>query len=112
MFVLVEENENYDDVVGNTQDLPRFNFSIHGYRLATNYFADTHPWVNNYFILTAGHPAFSDLWTSEGLLADVHGGLVTGEKITSILTYYKNTWKAYLEDFPRLARSLPVTLNM
>jgi len=85
---------------------------IREYRLATNYFADTHPSVNNYFILTAGHLAFSDLWTSEGLLADVHGGLVTGEKITSILTYYKNTWKAYLEDFPRLARSLPVTLNM
>src|SRR5579863_3427499 len=86
VFVVVEENENYDDVVGNTQDMPYLNSLIREYGLATNYFANTHPSVNDYFILTAGHPGFSSLWTSDGFLANLHAELVPGENIASILS--------------------------
>ena len=100
VFVVVEENQSYDDVVGNTHDLPYFNSLIGEYGLATNYYANTHPSVNNYFYLTAGHAAFSSLWTSDGFLANLHAELVPGENIASILTDNKKTWKAYLEDLP------------
>ena len=46
VFVVVEENQNYDDVIGNESDLPYFNSLIREYGLATNYHANTHPAVN------------------------------------------------------------------
>lgn len=100
VFVIVEENQNYDDVVGNTQDLPYLNSLIREYGLATDYYANTHPSVNNYFMLTAGHAGFSSFWASEGLLADRHTEQVSGVNIASILTDNKKTWKAYLEGLP------------
>ncbi len=100
VFVVVEENQDYDDVVGNESDLPYFNSLISEYGLATNYYANTHPSVNNYFYLTAGHAGFSSLWTSDGFLANLHAELVPGENIASILTDNKKTWKAYLEGLP------------
>lgn len=100
VFVVVEENQNYDDVVGNENDLPYFNSLVREYGLATNYYANTHPSVNNYFYLTAGHAGFSSLWTADGFLANLHAELVTGENIASILTDNKKTWKAYLEGLP------------
>jgi hypothetical protein len=100
VFVVVEENQSYDDVVGNTRDLPYFNSLIREYGLATNYYANTHPSVNNYFYLTAGHEGFSSLWTSDGFLANLHAELLPGENIASILTDNKKTWKAYLEGLP------------
>lgn len=100
VFVIVEENQSYDDVVGNTQDLPYFNSLISEYGLATNYYANTHPSVNNYFFLTAGRAAFSSLWASDGRLADLYFGQVPGVNIASILTDSKKTWRAYLEGLP------------
>jgi phosphatidylinositol-3-phosphatase len=101
VFVLVEENENYGDVVGNIEDMPYMNSLIRDYGLATNYYADSHPSVNNYFFLTAGRPGFSNFWASDGALADLHWGLVSGENVASVLTDNKKTWKAYLEGLPR-----------
>src|ERR1035438_4177690 len=54
VFVVVEENEGYDLVIGNTTDLPYLNTLAAKYGLATNYYANTHPSLNNYFYLTAG----------------------------------------------------------
>jgi len=101
VFVVVEENQSYDDVVGNVQDLPYFNSLIREYGLATNYYANTHPSVNNYFMLTAGHAGFSSFWASEGMLADLHSAEVSGVNIASVLTDHKLTWKAYLEGLPQ-----------
>jgi Phosphoesterase family len=102
VFVVVEENQSYEDVVGNIQDLPYFNSLIHQYGLATNYYANTHPSVNDYFILTAGRPGFSSLWTTEGFFANLHESLLPGENIASVLTDHKKTWKAYLEGLPEI----------
>jgi acid phosphatase len=101
VFVVVEENENYDDIVGNAGDMPYLNSLIHDYGLATNYYANAHPSVNNYFSLTAGRPGLSSFWASDGMLADLHRGLVYGDNIAGILTDNTKTWKAYLEDLPQ-----------
>jgi phosphatidylinositol-3-phosphatase len=100
VFVVVEENQSYEDVVGNTDDMPYVNSLIRGYGLATNYYANTHPSVNDYFFLTAGRPGFSGFWASDGMLANWHGGFVSGGNIASVLTENKKTWKAYLEGLP------------
>jgi len=49
VFVVVEENENYADVIGNTKDMPYLNMLATRYGLATNYYANTHPSINNHF---------------------------------------------------------------
>src|SRR5271157_2416232 len=46
VFVVVEENQNYDEVIGNTQDMPYLNSLASKYGVATNYYANTHPSLN------------------------------------------------------------------
>ncbi|HTY60366.1 MAG TPA: hypothetical protein VMF59_16200, partial [Bacteroidota bacterium] len=54
VFVLIEENREYSSVVGDTVNAPWFNSMIRRYGLATNAWADTHPSIGNYFMLTTG----------------------------------------------------------
>lgn len=54
VIIVVEENANYADVIGNMADMPYLNTLAVNYGVATNYYADTHPSINNYFYLTAG----------------------------------------------------------
>ena len=53
IFVVVEENSNYTNVIGNPA-MPYLNSLANHYSLATNYYADTHPSIGNYFMLTTG----------------------------------------------------------
>jgi hypothetical protein len=99
VFVVVEENENYDEVIGNTNDLPYLNALAAKYGLATNYYANTHPSLNNYFYLTAGRSGTRSPWV--GGLADLFPGEVAGENIASVLTSNRKTWKAYADSLPR-----------
>ena len=43
VFVVVEENQSYEDVIGNTADMPYLNTLATNYGVATNYYANTHP---------------------------------------------------------------------
>lgn len=98
VFVLVEENESYEDVIGNTDDMPYLNYLAHTFGLATNYFADTHPSINNYFYLTAGKPGTRAPFF--GASADLYPFDVGGPNIASILTAHGKTWKSYDESIP------------
>jgi len=99
VFVVVEENQNYDEIIGNTNDLPYLNSLAQKYGVATNYYANTHPSLNNYFYLTAGRSGTRSPWV--GGMADLFPGEVAGDNITSILTANGKTWKAYAESIPR-----------
>jgi acid phosphatase len=99
VFVIVEENQNYEDVIGNTNDLPYLNALAAKYGVAANYYANTHPSINNYFYLTAGRRGTGALWIGE--LANNYFGEVAGDNIASILTANHKTWRAYAESIPR-----------
>ena len=99
VFVVVEENQSYEDVIGNTADMPYLNTLATNYGVATNYYANTHPSLNNYFYLTAGRAGTRAPWVR--LLADEFPGEVGGDNIASVLTANHRTWKAYLESIPR-----------
>ena len=68
VFVFVEENQNYEEVIGNTKDLPCLNRLAAKYGVATNYYANTHPSINNYFYLTAGCSAVEPEGTRSGAI--------------------------------------------
>src|SRR5512133_689670 len=53
VIVVVEENASYGDVVGG-RSMPYLNSLISKYGLATNYYANTHPSIGNYFMMTTG----------------------------------------------------------
>jgi len=58
-ILVVEENHNYGDVVGSSA-MPYLNSLINQFGLATQYYADTHPSIGNYFMLTTGQILTND----------------------------------------------------
>ena len=60
IVLVMEENQSYATVVGNTTDWPNLNNLIGNGALATNYYADSHPSIGNYFMLTAGELLTTD----------------------------------------------------
>ena len=54
VVLVMEENQSYSTVVGNTVDWPHLNDLIAQGALPSNYYADTHPSIGNYFMLTTG----------------------------------------------------------
>jgi phospholipase C len=60
IVMVMEENQGYSTVVGNSSAWPRLNALIGAGALATNYYADTHPSIGNYFMLTTGQLVTTD----------------------------------------------------
>src|SRR6266513_6448552 len=53
VFIVVEEYHSSSSVIGNSS-MPYFNSLAKKYGLATQYFANTHPSIGNYFMLASG----------------------------------------------------------
>jgi phosphatidylinositol-3-phosphatase len=88
--VVLEENTNYADVIGNSS-APYFNSLANTYGLATQYYADTHPSIGNYFMLTTGQIITND---------DTFSSTVSVDNIVRRLLASGKTWKEYSEDLP------------
>jgi hypothetical protein len=54
VILVVEENQSYSTVVGQDSVWPNYNKMIKSGALPTNYYADSHPSIGNYFMLTTG----------------------------------------------------------
>lgn len=54
VVLVMEENQSYATVVGNSAVWPNYNNLIAQGALPTNYYANTHPSLGNYFMLTCG----------------------------------------------------------
>jgi len=96
VFIVVEENHSYGDVIGNT-GMPYFNGLANSYGLATQYYADAHPSLPNYFELTAG-----DATSITGVLGDSYPGPMTQDNVVRALTGGGKTWKSYAESLPAI----------
>ena len=90
VFVVVEENTDYADVIG-TGAMPYLDSLVGAYGLATQYYADTHPSIGNYFMMTVG-----DVITND----DSYAQTVSSDNIVRHLVAAGKTWKAYAEDLP------------
>jgi len=60
VVIVMEENQSYATVVGDTTNWPNLNNLISKGALATNYYANSHPSIGNYFMLTAGQLLTTD----------------------------------------------------
>jgi hypothetical protein len=54
VVIVMEENQSYSTVVGDTSAWPNLNHLISNGALATHYYANSHPSIGNYFMLTTG----------------------------------------------------------
>src|SRR6476469_1154813 len=71
VFVLVEENHSYGSVIGNPM-MPYTNALAQQYALATSYYANAHPSLLNYFMLTVGQTIAID---------DTYAGTVSADNV-------------------------------
>jgi hypothetical protein len=102
-FVLVEENHSYGDVIANA-NMPYLNGLGTTNGLATQFFADAHPSLPNYFMLTAG--AGTAITGTQG---DSYPGPVTQDNIVRALTSAGKTWRFYGEALPQIGYLGPDT---
>jgi acid phosphatase len=90
VFVVMEENHSFSQVIGNPA-MPYLNGLVSKNALATQYYADTHPSIGNYFMLTAG-----EIETNK----DAFTGTVSDDNIVRELVKAKRTWHCYAENLP------------
>ena len=93
VFVLVEENQDFSCVIGNPA-MKYLNSLAANYGLATSYYANSHPSISNYFVLTAGLPIY------KGLTGDLHTDPVNVDNVIRELRKNNKTWRAYAEGIP------------
>ena len=90
VFLLVEENHSYSTVIG-ASSMPYLNSLASQYGLATNYYANAHPSIGNYFMLTTGQLVTTD---------DTFTGVVNADNLVRELIASGKTWKSYAESLP------------
>ena len=90
VVMVLEENHSYSSVIGNSS-MPYLNSLANKYTLATNYYANTHPSIGNYFMLTTGQIITNN---------DSYTGTVTADNIVRRIMTAGKTWKSYAENLP------------
>ena len=90
VFIVVEENTNYANVVG-TGAMPYLDTLIGRYGLATQYYANTHPSIGNYFMMTVGQIVTNN---------DSYAGTIMDDNIVRRLVAAGKTWKSYADSLP------------
>ena len=90
VVLLVEENHSYSSVIGSSS-MPYLNSLARRYGLATNYYANIHQSIGNYFMLTTGQIITVD---------DSFNGTVNADNLVRELLAAGKTWKSYAESLP------------
>ncbi len=88
--IVMLENTAYSSVIGNSAT-PFLNQLAQQNGLATNYFADTHPSIGNYFMITAGQVITND---------DSFSGTVSADNLAREIVASGKTWKVYAQGLP------------
>ena len=90
VFIVVEENADFARVIGNPS-MPYLNGLAQQYGLATQFYANTHPSIGNYFMMTVGDTIAND---------DGYGKIVSTDNVVRRLIAAGKTWRSYAEDLP------------
>jgi len=90
VFIVVEENADFTRVIGNPS-MPYLNSLAQQYGLATQFYANTHPSIGNYFMMTVGDTIAND---------DGYGKIVSRDNVVRRLIAAGKTWRSYAEDLP------------
>jgi hypothetical protein len=92
VILIVLENHEFSEVVGNTEAMPEFNHWINQFTLLTNYYAVTHPSLPNYLALIGG--------STFGIHSDCSNCFLHAANLPDEIEASGRTWKDYQEDMP------------
>ena len=92
VFLLLEENHSYSSVIGSSS-MPYLNSLAQQYGLASQYFANTHPSIGNYLMLTTGQIITN---------TDYYSGTISADNLVRHLLTAGKTWKSYAENLPKV----------
>ena len=90
VVLVVEENHSYSEVIGNSS-MPYLNGLASQYGLATQYFANAHPSLPDYLMLTTGLTETFD---------DNFGGTISDDNMVRELVKAGKSWKSYADSIP------------
>jgi phosphatidylinositol-3-phosphatase len=90
VVLVIEENHSYSEVIASSA-MPYLNSLASQYGLATQYFANAHPSMPNYLMLTTGQMESFD---------DNFAGTISDDNIVRELVKAGKSWKAYEESIP------------
>lgn len=90
VVLVMLENTRYSDVV-DSPAMPYFNSLANRYGLATQYFANTHPSIGNYFMLTTGQIITND---------NNFPGPVTDDNLVRRMNAAGVSWRVYAQGLP------------
>lgn len=91
IVIIIFENEEYDDVIGNSL-MPNFNKLANEHTLLTQYYAVRHPSLPNYIALMGGN--------TFGITNDCTGCFINAPSLPDLIEASGRTWKTYQEDMP------------
>jgi len=90
VVLVIEENHNYSNVIG-AGTMPFLDSLAQQNALATQYYANTHPSIGNYFMLVVGDTVTNN---------DSYTGTITADNLIRRLVAAGKTWKSYAEGLP------------
>src|SRR6202047_2616494 len=93
VFIVVEENQDFSCVIGSPT-MPFLNGLAAKFGVATSYYANGHPSISNYFVLTTGQAS------SKGRMGDFRTDSVDVDNVIRELKQNGKTWRAYVEGVP------------
>lgn len=90
VIVVVLENQDYGSVIGSAS-MPYLNGVTQGSGSLTNFFANTHPSIGNYFMMTAGQIVSND---------DGYTGVISDDNLVRRMVASGRSWRVYAESLP------------
>ena len=92
LYLVVFENQKYETIIENKY-LPYFRQLAEENSLATNFYANTHPSLGNYFMMTTGEIITNDLNFNL---------LIYQDNIATEMCVNGISWKGYFENMPQV----------
>ena len=93
VVIVVLENHAFSEVIGNA-DMPYLNELAQQYGLAAQYYANAHPSLPNYFMLTTGGTQTT---------SDNFSGSLSDDNVVRELVKAGKSWKCYAESLPSVS---------
>lgn len=93
VFIVVEENQDFNCVIGNA-NMPFLNGLAAKYAVAASFYANSHPSISNYFVLTTGQALY------KGRFGDLRTEHVDADNVIRELKQNGKTWRSYAEGIP------------
>ena len=90
LVVVLEENHSYSSVIGNSA-MPFLNSLASRYATSTQFYANTHPSIGNYFQMTTGQIITNN---------DGFSSTVTADNMVRHMLSAGKTWRSYAEGLP------------